>query len=420
VDGAVAALVGSFNVGQAAQSLGIHLGRHLTGVYNAKTGASQASAISADIIAAEAAAAAAAAMQAQQTAAINSQLPHFYGGSGASGNSFSLPLTAYTPAGFTSIGGGLEIYNVGTAATDQQTVSALWNNVLAAGESRSLVIRSNAAGTTYCVATITLTGSTNAFYYNGNGLWANLADANAAFTIEIACYVAGVKTSFQTWSYPIWQFAGNYQGNAYYSLSTGYYSYYSVSANRVFAFEATANVFTFSFNQQTWTYTDSSNISQIGSAYRSGGYSDTTSSLSTQISWDFYDSGPTSGPGTAYVATAESTTSATFTDLATTTDQITVNIGASGMALVLLSVSATNNGNNYSYTAFAMSGANTLAASTSYGVQYAPSAVNVLQAYGCPFLLTGLTQGATTFKMKYAVGGGTGTFQFRRISVIPL
>jgi hypothetical protein len=40
---------------------------------------------------------------------------------------------------------------------------------------------------------------------------------------------------------------------------------------------------------------------------------------------------------------------------------------------------------------------------------------------GAPFLLTGLTAGATTFKAKYLrLTGGTVTFSTRNIAVIPL
>src|SRR6516164_4507889 len=159
VDHGIAAFTGVLNIGQAAQSFGFHLGSHFTGVFNAKTGASQASAVSANVIAAEQAAAAAAAALAQQTAAINSQLPHFYGGFGASGNNFSVPLTAYTPAGFT-LTNGIELYTAGVTLTDQQTVSALWNNTLVAGQTRSVQLRSNIGATTYVQATMSLTGST--------------------------------------------------------------------------------------------------------------------------------------------------------------------------------------------------------------------------------------------------------------------
>jgi len=420
VDHAIAALTGNLNLGQAAQTFGFHLGRHFTGVFNAKTGASQPSAVSADVIAAEQAAAAAAAALAQQTAAINAQLPHFYGGSGASGNNFSVPLTAYTPAGFT-LTNGIELYTAGVTLTDQQTVSAIWDNVLNDGETRGVQLRSNIGATTYVEATISLTGiggyqSTAYDYSKGILYFVNPTDPNRVFTFNISCYVAGVQTSFQTWSYDYWAYGFSSGGRNYYQLGAGYY-YEIASANHVFAFEATANVFTISFRQDTWTYTDSSNVSQVGSSYRSGAYSDTIVDPSTQIAWDFYDSGPTAGPGTAYVATGESTSSVFYGDLATTTDQITVNVGGSGMVLVSLSAEIHNTvAVGSCLMSFVVSGANTGAADDSFAI----SIQNYPGSVGASFLLTGLAAGATTFKAKYRAGAGTGTFYYRRITAIPL
>lgn len=124
------------------------------------------------------------------------------------------------------------------------------------------------------------------------------------------------------------------------------------------------------------------------------------------------------GAATAYVPTSEATTSASYVDLATTTDQVTVTISASGMALVLMQANGTNT-SGYAWTAFAMSGANTMAASDAYSIYYAPHAASVMQQMGVSYLLTGLTAGSTTFKMKYKSGGGTATFFYRRIAVIP-
>ena len=424
VDHGIAALTGTLNLGQAAQTFGFHLGTHFTGVFNAKTGASRSSAVSADVIAAEQAAAAAAAALAQQTAAINAQLPHFYGGSGANGNNFSVPLTAYTPAGFT-LTNGIELYTAGVTLTDQQTVSALWNNTLVAGQTRSVQLRSDIGATTYVVATMSLTGSTGyqeTAYVSSSGTteYINPTNPNTAFTINISCYVAGVQTSFQTWSYPYWVYLASSAGLNYYLLGTGY-NYEIASANHVFTLEATAKTFTVFFDQGSWTYTDSSNVSQIGSSYRSGGYSDNQFGTSTQISWDFYDSGPVTGPAGAYVVTSETTTSSTYTDLVTTTDQVTVNIGSSGMVIVFLSATISNNTvADAAFMSFAVSGANTVAATDDFSL-LTTEASSAQQGAGVPFLLTGLTAGATTFKAKYRVaGGGTGQFIRRRIAAIPL
>jgi hypothetical protein len=426
VDHGIAALEGVFQAAQAPHLFGASLTRHLTGLYNGWTGSSVAAAAAPDVSIAAQQAAAAAATQAQQTAAINAQLPHFYGGSGAAGNNYSLPLAAIPAAGFTTISTGLYLYG-SQLLTDSQTVSALWNKVLAwtsgVGESRTIFLRSNVGATTYCYAKMHLTGDPGSTFIiqstSGNVYTVN--DPNAAVVIEIGCYVAGVKTVLQTWNYPLWTF---YQANPTYGniylRNSGYY-YYLDSAIYVFTFEATAYDFIASFAGSSFEVIDSSHVSQKGSSYLSGGFSESVSDSSLKMSWDFYDSGPTTGPGTAYVATGEQTASTSYTDLATTTDQVTVNIGSSGLALVSISALLQNFGtNNSTFVAFAVSGASTIAADDSKCFLLQAYAAGANASFGASFLMTGLNVGATTFKMKYRVDGNTGEYYRRNISVIPL
>ena len=124
------------------------------------------------------------------------------------------------------------------------------------------------------------------------------------------------------------------------------------------------------------------------------------------------------GASSAYVATSETTASTSYTDLTTTTDTVTATVGSSGMVLVFLKAQFQNSGANYCYCSVDLSGANTVAASDTYALLAQPNAVYV--QYGVPVFLTGLTTGSTTFKMKYRVTGGTGTWLYRRITVIPL
>lgn len=127
------------------------------------------------------------------------------------------------------------------------------------------------------------------------------------------------------------------------------------------------------------------------------------------------------GSRSAYVATAESTNSTSYTDLTTTTDQVSVTIGSSGMALVTIK-SDISCANNYALVGYALSGANTVAASDSkaiqFSCQYGSNRLGVLSA---TFLETGLTAGLTTFKLKYKSNStsNTQTFTNRHISVIP-
>jgi hypothetical protein len=131
-----------------------------------------------------------------------------------------------------------------------------------------------------------------------------------------------------------------------------------------------------------------------------------------------------SGAATAFVGTQEGTTSSSYTDLTTTTDTVTVTVGASGKAVVFLSAQLQNSGFIcYAWVGFAISGASTAAANDAQAIMYQ----NVYNGgspqaqYGSPYLLTGLSPGSTTFKLKYkATGGGTAQFTNRAIAVIPL
>lgn len=131
-------------------------------------------------------------------------------------------------------------------------------------------------------------------------------------------------------------------------------------------------------------------------------------------------------PVEATVATQQTTTSTTYADLATTTDTVTAVIGSSGKALLNLFATITNNTNfAFAYVTFVASGANTIAASDTYAIQFQAFAGNASNAYGASHLLTGLTAGSTVFKLKYRVqtggsGSGTGAFSNRKISAIPL
>lgn len=127
------------------------------------------------------------------------------------------------------------------------------------------------------------------------------------------------------------------------------------------------------------------------------------------------------GAKSAVVTTSETTNSASYTDLTTTTDQVTVAIGSSGMALVNIRADITPVV-NWAQMSYALSGDNTRAADDSHsiqmGCQYGSNRQGNLAA---SFLETGLTPGITTFKLKYKSNSTSNTQPFanRRISVIP-
>jgi len=281
-------------------------------------------------------------------------------------------------------------------------VSEICTSVLAANESRTLILRSNTAGTTYVYAK---------FWVTGSGVY-------DYFYLELGCYVAGVKTVFQTTFYPLYVHYPNG-----WLTSTGY-AYWLSTANGVQTFEVTDYAFTFTTMGLSVSYTDGSHVSQKGASYRSGGFADSSGVPGSILSWDFYDSGPTSGPATATVLTSELDASVgIWVDLATTTDQVTVNVGSSGLLLVSLSADITPQAANvYGAVSFALSGANTLAAAFENSILYEAYTNSSVGIMGNTVLLTGLNPGATTVKLKYYNSSNSVTvaFSFRKIAAIPL
>jgi hypothetical protein len=123
----------------------------------------------------------------------------------------------------------------------------------------------------------------------------------------------------------------------------------------------------------------------------------------------------------AKVATSQTTSSSSYTDLATAGPAVTVVVPASGNVLVGIGAEMTNGTSGLSLMSVALSGANTVSAPAS----------NYILIYGAPItsgggemgkmsVLTGLTPGSTTFTAKYKSTAGTGTFINREVIVIPL
>jgi len=121
------------------------------------------------------------------------------------------------------------------------------------------------------------------------------------------------------------------------------------------------------------------------------------------------------------VATAQTTTSTTYADLATTGPAVTITTGA--IALVFLTVRKMNNntGSQETFMSFAVSGASTVSAADTSSINLVTSTGSLPQGgFSGAFLVTGLTAGSNTFTAKYRVDGGTGSFQNRTITVVPL
>lgn len=120
---------------------------------------------------------------------------------------------------------------------------------------------------------------------------------------------------------------------------------------------------------------------------------------------------------TAAVIASQTTTSTSYTDLATSGPAVTVTVGSSGKALISLSAEHFNSVGDATFMDVTLSGANTRAASDSTAL-FLRSTAAIRAASS--FMLSGLSAGSTTFTAKYKVTSGTGTFLARNISVVAL
>lgn len=118
------------------------------------------------------------------------------------------------------------------------------------------------------------------------------------------------------------------------------------------------------------------------------------------------------------ILTSQTTMSTSFTDLTTTGPQVTVTTGP--LALVIFGCELENDTiNQTSRMGVDVSGATTDPPDDFQALVYdAAAGGSVHQASHAIFFDT-LTPGSNTFTAKYRVSGGTGTFAFRRLIVLP-
>lgn len=122
------------------------------------------------------------------------------------------------------------------------------------------------------------------------------------------------------------------------------------------------------------------------------------------------------GTATSITGVTETSTSTSYTDLATFGPEITVTTG--GYAIVFLSGAIQNNGTGSVRMAYDVSGATSISAADNRGIgHFGAAAVGVV--CGNAIYHDNLTSGVNTFTAKYRVSAGTGTFESRRLQVLP-
>ena len=120
---------------------------------------------------------------------------------------------------------------------------------------------------------------------------------------------------------------------------------------------------------------------------------------------------------TATVATSQSTSSVTYTDLATAGPAVTLTTGTK--VLVFTNTEVSTAAGRYVFADFAISGATTRAASDDTCIKMGTDADSMQTRNGVANLMT-VTAGSNTFTMKYRVNAGTNSFINRSIVVVAL
>ena len=115
---------------------------------------------------------------------------------------------------------------------------------------------------------------------------------------------------------------------------------------------------------------------------------------------------------------AETTTSTTYAQLATAGPTTTRVTGTS--ALVIVTCEAKNNtAGSEARVGYTVSGASSLGANDARCLLITSGSADDFFCASFVEIRENLTAGTNTFKMEYRVNSGTGTFRFRRITVIP-
>jgi hypothetical protein len=118
------------------------------------------------------------------------------------------------------------------------------------------------------------------------------------------------------------------------------------------------------------------------------------------------------------VNTVQTTTSATYANLATVGPEVVLTTGPKALVVVSSRVSNGTAGQN-SWVSYEVTGASSVSASDNYALGYDSPVINSTAYLSYATIEPSLVSGSNTFRMKYRVNGGTGTFSSRRLSVIP-
>lgn len=303
------------------------------------------------------------------------------GGIGGAGRAW-IKAMAELPAQFTPLGTLIvPTYrlNTGVAQTDSMTAAAVWTKA-PQGAGNVLIIRANAAFTTYVYLRVWYVGSTTNY--------------------EIGRVTSGVKSAWKT-------------GTLAQAVPFNEFSITSDSAR----------TFTVSINGTAFdSYTDTAASSSMGANFRNGGWGSSDHNVPGSISqFAFLDTGTPARITSANVLPSETMTGTSYANLATLGPSVTLNVPPSGEVLIGFScrTSSTSSGRK-TFVSFEMSGANTAGADDTMDAEYYVASANTSGTMSNVIHLKGLNPGTTTFKLMYRTdGSGTAAFYNRKIWVEP-
>ena len=138
--------------------------------------------------------------------------------------------------------------------------------------------------------------------------------------------------------------------------------------------------------------------------------------------WSYMPPGGFPASGTATVATGQSTTSTSFTDLATAGPAVTLTTGTKALVMINAFMFVNSATLEYAIMGYGITGSTTVAATQARSaLTYGNTTNQNRQTTSFQFIQTGLTAGSNTFTAKYkSLSGQTVQFEERNITVIDM
>ena len=141
-----------------------------------------------------------------------------------------------------------------------------------------------------------------------------------------------------------------------------------------------------------------------------------TKASGTDLDFNFTTITAAPSSAIATVATSQTTTSSTYTDLSTSGPAVTFTTGTKALVLITIDMSNSGGTGATSFASYAVSGATTISASDTVALRSSSSQTERMSSASRPTL----TAGSNTFTMKYKCNSDTSTFANREIIVIDL